>query len=87
MLHQPQNTNSSRDMRDNTIHMVCEGELSVKLHSKNVEAGTSANGNPTQDQVSIGQVIHDTVLDLLITKALVLLETSIMHSDCTTPKS
>ena len=47
-LHQPQNTNSLKDSRDNTTHMVFEGE--------NVKVGTSANGNPRQDQVTLGRV-------------------------------
>ena len=50
-LHQPQNTNSLRDMRDNTTHMVFGGEPAEKLHTKNIDAGPSANGNPRQDQV------------------------------------
>ena len=33
-LHQPQNTNSLRDTRDNTTYMVFEGEPAVKLHAK-----------------------------------------------------
>ena len=49
-LHQPQNTNSLRDTRDNTAHMVFEGEPAVKLHAKNVKVWTSASGNPRQDQ-------------------------------------
>ena len=32
-LHLPQNTNSLRDARDNTTHMVFEGEFSVILHA------------------------------------------------------
>ena len=46
MLHQSQNTNSLRDTRDNTTHMVFECELAAKLHAKNIAVGTSANGNP-----------------------------------------
>ena len=56
MLHQPQNTNSLRDTRDNTMHMVFEGDPAVKLHVKNIEVGTSANGNPRQDQVTMRRV-------------------------------
>ena len=56
--------------------MVFEGDPAFKLHVKNVEVGTSANGNPRQDQLTIGRV---TVLDLLTTKTLVLLGFSIMH--------
>ena len=55
-LHQPQNMNSLRDTGDDTAHMVFEGEPPVKLHTKNVEVGTSANGNPRQDQVTMGRV-------------------------------
>ena len=38
--------------RDNTAHMVFEGELAVKLHAKDVEVGTSGNENSRQDKVS-----------------------------------
>ena len=55
-LHQPQNTNSLRDTRDNTTHMFSEGELAVKLHAKNDEVGTCANGSPRQDLVKMGRV-------------------------------
>ena len=54
-LHHPQNTNSLRDTRDNTSHMVFD-ENAVKLHANNVEIGTSANGNHKQDQVTMGRV-------------------------------
>ena len=67
-LHQHRNTNSLRDAKDNTTHVVFEGELAVKLHTSNVEVGTSANGNHRQDQVTMGGL---TVLDLLTTKAFV----------------
>ena len=56
MLHQPQNTNSLRDTRDNSTHMVLEDETPVKLHAKNVKVGTSANGTPRQEQVTMGRV-------------------------------
>ena len=75
-LHQPQNTNSLRDTGDNAMRMVFEGEPTVKLHAKNVEVGTRANGNSREDQITMGRV---TVLGLLTTKALVLLGFSIMH--------
>ena len=55
-MYKPQNTNYLRDTRDNTTHMVFEGEPAVKLHSENVEVGTSANGNPRQDHVATGGV-------------------------------
>ena len=44
-LHQPQNTNSLRDTGNNTTHMVFEDEPAIKRHTKNVNVGTSANGN------------------------------------------
>ena len=56
MLHQPQNTNSMRDKRDNTAHMVFEGEHAVEFHVQSIQVGTSANGNPRQDQVTMGRV-------------------------------
>ena len=55
-LHQPQNTNSLRDMGANTTHMVFEGEPTVKFNTKKIEVGTSANENCRQDQVIIGRV-------------------------------
>ena len=55
-VHQPQNTNSLRDTRDISTHMVFEGGPTVKLYAKNVKVGTSSNGNPRQDQVTIGRV-------------------------------
>ena len=42
--------------------MVFECAPAVKLHPKNVKVGTSANGNPRQDQVTMGRV----EIDLLI---------------------
>ena len=56
MLHQPQNTNSLRDMGGNTMHIVFKGDPAVKLLAKNVKVGTSANVNPRQDQVTMGKV-------------------------------
>ena len=53
-FHQPQNTNSPRDTGNNTTHMVFEGELDVKLHSKDVEVGTSSDRNPREDRVTTG---------------------------------
>ena len=55
-LYQPQDTNSLRDRRDNSKCDVFECEPAVKLHAKNIEVGTSANGNPRQDKVAIGRV-------------------------------
>ena len=55
-VHQPQNTNSLRDTGDNTTHMVFEGEPAINLHAKNVKVGTISNGNPRQDQVTMGRV-------------------------------
>ena len=37
-------------------HMVFESKLAVKPHAKNIEVGTSANGNPREDQVCMGRV-------------------------------
>ena len=75
-LHQPQNTNSLSGTRDNTAHMFFEGDPTVNLYAKNIEVGTSTNGNPRQDKSPWGGF---RVLDLLTTKALVLLIFSIMH--------
>ena len=36
--------------------MVFKFEPAVKLHAKNVKVGTGANGNPRQDQVTMGRV-------------------------------
>ena len=55
-IHQPQNTNTFGDTTDNTTHMVFEGEPAVKLQVKNIEVGTSANGNPRKEQVTLGTV-------------------------------
>ena len=52
------NTTSLRDTRDNTTHMVFEGELAVKLHAKNVDIPPSANGNPIQYQVAMRRVYN-----------------------------
>ena len=70
-LHQPECTNCLRDKRNNTTQIDFEGELDVKLHAEDVKFGTSMNGNSRQDGF--------TVLDLLKTKAIVLLGFSIMH--------
>ena len=75
-LHQPQNTNSLRVMGDNITHIYFEDEPAVKLPAKNVKVGTSTNGNPGQDQVTMGGL---TIRELLTTKALVLLGFSIMQ--------
>ena len=37
-------------------HMVFEGEPAVKLHTMNVAVVTSSNGNPRQDQITMGRV-------------------------------
>ena len=75
-LHQPQNTNSLRDTIDNTAHMVFESEPAVKLHNKNIEVGTSANGTQDKTKSPLGGF---TVLDQLTTTALILLGFSVMH--------
>ena len=56
-LHQLHNTNSLRDKRDNSAFMVFECEPAVKLHAANIGVGTSANGNPREDQV-ITERVH-----------------------------
>ena len=56
MFHQPQNTNSLRETRDNTMHMVFKGKPAVKLYAKNINVWTIANGHPRQNQVSMGRV-------------------------------
>ena len=43
-------------MGDSNTHMVFEGEPAVKLHAINVVVGISANGDPRQDQVTMGRV-------------------------------
>ena len=58
------------------MHMVFECELVVKLHAKDVEVGTSPIGIPDKTKSPWGWF---TVLDLLTTKALVLLGFSITH--------
>ena len=50
--------------------MICEGEPSVKLHDKNVEVMTSANGNTRQDQVTIGLVDTPGSTNHLVTLCL-----------------
>ena len=52
-FHQPQNINSMKYTGYNTTHMVFKGELAVKLHSKDVEVGTSMDRNLKQDQVTL----------------------------------
>ena len=61
----------------NTMHMVFEGELAVKLHAKDVKVGTSSDRNP---QARLGH--HGWTHghgSTMTTKALVLLGFSIMH--------
>ena len=38
------------------MYMVFEGKHAVKFHTNNVEVGTSGNGNPREDQVTMGRV-------------------------------
>ena len=52
--HHLENTNSLRDARKNTTHIVFEGELAVKLRAKDVEVGISANGNPIKNKSPCG---------------------------------
>ena len=49
-FHQPQNNNY---LRDTTSTMAFVGELAVTLHTKDVEVGTCANGNPGEDNVTV----------------------------------
>ena len=72
-FHQPQNTNSLRDTENNTMHMVFEGELAVKLLAKDFEVGLAWIETPdkTKHHGSNGPT-NDY-------KALVLLGFSIMH--------
>ena len=57
--------------------MVFECELAVKLHTKDVDAGTSVDGTPDETESPLGGF---TFLHLLITiKTLVLVEFRIMH--------
>ena len=44
-----------RHKRQSHAHVVFECDLAVKLHVKNVDVVTSANGNPRQDQVTMGR--------------------------------
>ena len=56
--------------------MVFECELAVKLHAKNVEVGLTVMETPDKTK---SQLRGFTVLDLLTTKALVLLGFSNIH--------
>ena len=78
-----QNTNSLRDMGDNTTHKVFEGGPAVKLLTKNIQVGTIANGNPRQDQ-NHHAWIGFTVLDLLTTHSLSFVRIQ-YHAPVTTP--
>ena len=55
MFHHPKNTYSPIDKRNDTTHMVLEGELAINLHANDIEVGTSASENPRQDQVILGR--------------------------------
>ena len=63
-------------MGNNITHMVFEGELAVKLHTKDVEVGTSSDRNPRQDQVTVGRAHSPGSTN---DKAIVLLGFSIMN--------
>ena len=58
------------------MHMVFEGEPAVKFHTKNIKVGTSEM--ETTDKTK-SPWERFTVLDLLTTKAIVLLGFCIMH--------
>ena len=47
------------------MHMIFEGDLSVKLHAKDVEVGTSSDRKSRQDQVTMGRAHSRKVLVLL----------------------
>ena len=72
-LHQPQNANSLRHTRDNTAHMVFEGE---KLHVTNIDLGQAQMETLDKTKSPLGEF---TVLDILTTKAIVLLGFSFMN--------
>ena len=84
LLHQPQNTNSLRNTRDNTEHIFFEGEPAVILHAKNTEVGGSANENPRQDKVTMGRVHSPGSTNH---QSLSLLVFSIMHHSWILAKS
>ena len=75
-LHQPQNTNSLRDMGDNTTYMVFEGEPAVNFTPRIKRLGQVQMETPDKTKSPWGGF---TIMHLLTTKALVLLEFSIMH--------
>ena len=56
--------------------MVIEGELAVKLHANSIKVVNRLDRNPRQDKITMGRL---TVLEILTTKALVLLGFNIMH--------
>ena len=49
------NTISLRDTRNNSTHMVFEGELAVKLHAHDVAVRTITNGSPKTSQSYFGE--------------------------------
>ena len=61
--------------------MVFEGELAVKLHAEEVEVCTSSERNHREERVAMGDRggVGFTAMDLLTTKALVLLGFSIIQ--------
>ena len=81
-LHQSQNTNSLRDTRNNTTHMIFEGELAAILHAKDVKVAQPSRLGPAQMEIRVKTQSPwggFRVPDLLTTKALVLFGFSIMH--------
>ena len=70
------NTNFLTDTGNNTTHMVFEGELAAELPAKDVEVGTNSDRNHDKTK---SPWRGPTVLDLLMTKDLVLLGFSIMQ--------
>ena len=74
ILHQPKNTNSSRDTGDNATHMVFEGKPVVNFTPRLSRLGLAQMEAP--DKTKWGGL---TALYLLNTKTLVLIGFSIMH--------
>ena len=69
-LHQLQNTNSLNVTRNNTRHLVFEGELAINFTSKMSRLRLAKMETPRQDQFTMRRIHRP---DLLTTKALALL--------------
>ena len=55
-FHKPQNKFSERH-RNNTTHMVFEGQLAIKNYAKDVKFGTIADRNHRLHNVTMGRVL------------------------------